>query len=68
MTRLRTSQQVKADFAAKGITIKDWADENGFPEMSVYQVVNGYTKGTRGKSHAIAVALGMKPNPDTAAA
>ena len=65
---LRTPTQVKADFKAKGVAVADWAKEHGFEPIAVYQVLNGFTKATRGTAHKIAVALGMKADPDKTAA
>lgn len=60
----RTREQIKADFAALGITLSQWARENGFDRTTVYAVINGYSRGSYGNAHAIAVALGMKAPPD----
>ncbi|MBS3954072.1 MAG: DNA-binding protein [Methylomicrobium sp.] len=55
-----TPEQVKNKFREEGKTIKEFARENQFPEMQVYRVMNGTIKGTRGRGHEIAVALGLK--------
>lgn len=55
-----TPEQVKKSFREQGKTIKDFAAERNFPEMQVYRVLNGTIKGTRGRGHQIAVALGLK--------
>lgn len=56
----KTPEQVKQQFHRQGKTLKDFAREHGFPEMQVYRVMNGTIKGTRGRGHQIAVALGLK--------
>lgn len=53
-------EQAKAKLRAKGITIKAWAEVNGFPLRSVRAVLSGHNKGNYGRAHEIAVALGMK--------
>lgn len=56
----KTADQVKAEFKSSGNTVTKWAVEKGFNPNSVYQVLNGFSKGNYGKAHDIAVALGMK--------
>lgn len=63
---LRTPSQVKADFLARGESIAEWAEKRGYAPLAVYQVLNGYSKGNRGKSHQIAVDLGIKANQSVA--
>ena len=58
-----TPQKVKDQFAARGVPVSQWADENGFPRSDVYRVLNGFTACKRGRPHLIAVALGLKPDP-----
>jgi gp16 family phage-associated protein len=55
-----TANQVKEDFRRKGVTLADWAKENGFNVSVVYQVLAGQRKCLRGESHKIAEQLGMK--------
>lgn len=57
----------KAEFRSRGETIRGWADRHGFPPSSVYAVLAGRITGVRGQAHHIAVALGLKPGPGTAA-
>lgn len=64
----RTREEVKDAFTAHGVTVVEWARAHGFSADSVYAVLLGRTRGTRGESHRIAVALGLKspvgtPNP-----
>lgn len=60
---MTSDQAIKRQFADYGVTIRQWAEERGFSEGLVYAVIAGKSKGTRGQSHKIAVALGLKPNP-----
>ena len=66
--RVRTRQEVKAELEARGISASEWARKNGFPPLAVHQVLNGFAKGKRGQAHRIAVALGIKANPESHAA
>lgn len=57
------ADEVKKRFEAEGKTVSGWADERGYPRDAVYRVLNGFTPCKRGRSHDIAVALGIKANP-----
>jgi gp16 family phage-associated protein len=48
-------------FHERGISVRGWAEANGFPPATVYQVLGGRVACRRGKSHEIAVKLGLKP-------
>src|ERR1035437_4585283 len=56
---IKTSEQVKADFLAAGVTISKWARHNNYKPREVSLVLNGQNKGRYGKGYAIAVALGI---------
>ncbi|MCY6411967.1 DNA-binding protein [Acinetobacter sp. VNH17] len=58
-------ERVKANLVAKGTTAKAWADQHGYDHETVYKILQGTRKCNYGKSHEIAVALGLKPNPET---
>ncbi|MDU4299580.1 MULTISPECIES: DNA-binding protein [Eikenella] len=60
MKKVKTPEQVKAEFHRKGWTFSGWARQNGYREQEVYRVLNGFTKGKYGKAHEIAVKLGLK--------
>lgn len=62
-----TAEQVKRRFESQGKTFAEWARENGYERMQVYQVLNGTVKGKYGKSHEIAVKLGLKADPSKGA-
>jgi gp16 family phage-associated protein len=55
-----TAEQVKSLFRQR-ITFTQWAEEHGYSRNEVYRVLNGQTKANYGKSHEIAVKLGLKP-------
>lgn len=57
-------ERAKRWFETHGVSVSDWAARNGFDRELVYAVLNGRTKGRRGVSHRIAVALGIKAVPD----
>ncbi|RZF64298.1 DNA-binding protein [Sphingomonas populi] len=48
-------------FEASGTNISEWARERGFSISLVQSVLAGNRACRRGESHAIAVALGIKP-------
>jgi gp16 family phage-associated protein len=54
---------VKARFEAEGVSIAAWAKANGFTVKTVYRVLDGDLKCTRGEAHRVAVALGLKKEP-----
>ena len=54
-------QQARARLAMEGVTVKRWAEENGFDAMLVYAVLSGRIRARSGKSHEVAVRLGLKP-------
>lgn len=60
---MKTVEEVKSEFAAEGVSIKDWAKARGYNPRTVYAVLYGQTKNTRGITHEIAVALGLKAKP-----
>ncbi len=47
-------------FRDAGVTISDWARNNGFKPKLVHAVLRGELKCLRGESHRIAKELGMK--------
>ena len=57
----KTPEQVKAEFERAGISIAQWSKAHGFDRHTVYGVIAGRHKGSRGLTHQIAVALGLKP-------
>lgn len=63
-TTAKTPEQVKRDFIAKGITISQWAETNGYSRQAVYTVLNGIDKGVYGRANEIAVKLGIREPAD----
>ena len=59
----RSLEQTKQWFFDNGISVTDWAKQNGFRPQQVYALLNGKTRGVRGSSHRVAVALGVKAAP-----
>ena len=57
---MKTTEDVKCEFAELGLSISGWAKARGFSQALVYQVLNGERKAVRGESHRIAVELGIK--------
>lgn len=54
------AKKIRDDFRSKGISISDWSIANGFPPNLVYYVLAGRRNPTRGRTHCIAVKLGLK--------
>jgi gp16 family phage-associated protein len=52
--------RTRAEFKQAGISISDWARAQGFEPSLVYTILSGRNRGTRGKSHEIALKLGLK--------
>lgn len=63
-----TPQQRKQQFINSGETVTDWCEKHKFEKTAVYRVLNGQSPARRGKSHLIAVKLGIKPDPSKASA
>jgi gp16 family phage-associated protein len=57
---LLTSDEVRAEFRRKGVSISQWATANGFNTNLVFDVLSGRKKGVRGQCHKIAVRLRLK--------
>lgn len=58
--KLRTPQEIRAEWLRKGLGQNDWARRHGFNPATVSQVLTGKNTGTRGAGHKIAVMLGIK--------
>jgi len=55
-----TTQEAKDMLARKGVSIRSWALEHGFSPTLVQMVLTGQRKTRIGKSHNVAVMLGIK--------
>lgn len=60
MKELKTAEQVKTEYRAKGILLSKVAEENGWRPQDVYKVLNGQSRGNYGIGHEIAVYFGLK--------
>lgn len=58
--KVKTVEQVRAEFAAAGITVSEWARANGFSRMTVVDLMRGQRQGKSGAAHRCAIALGLK--------
>lgn len=58
--RLKTADEVRAEFDRAGRTLADFARERGLDYHTAHQVLSGAKKGRRGEAHRCAVALGLK--------
>jgi len=61
---IRSPEEARRWFQDLGRTVVDWALQHGFNPSLVNAVLAGKRKCLRGKSHAIAVALRLKAQPD----
>ncbi|WP_413873920.1 DNA-binding protein [Albidovulum sp.] len=62
-TNLQSLEQVRRQFAAEGVSVNQWAKARGYRPRTVYAVLSGQLMCSRGASHQIAVALGLKSPP-----
>lgn len=60
MHHLLTPEQAKQALDREGKSIADFAREHDLDEPTVYQVLSGRKKGSRGQAHRAAVLLGIK--------
>lgn len=60
-----TGEQAKRKLRDRGITLRQWATDNGFDYILVSRIVRGVQKGNFGKGHDVAVALGMKKEDES---
>ena len=57
---MKTIDDVRKEFERAGQSMTDWAQTYGYPVYLVQQVLSGRSRCLRGKSHEIAVLLGLK--------
>jgi len=60
-----TPKEARLWFQRFGICISEWCKTHGLDHGAVTDLLREKSKGTRGKSHKAAVALGLKENPNT---
>lgn len=73
ITRLpfpQTVQSARTYILSHGLNISEMARANGLPRLVLQDLLrpNGQLKGLRGQAHLAAIVLGLKPEPDSAAA
>lgn len=56
-----TVEEVRQEFQRRGISVSDWARQQGVSAQLTYRILSGRTAGLRGQSHTICVLLGLKP-------
>lgn len=61
-------EAVRRRLYEQGVPVIEWARENGFDVHLVYGVLSGRSRASRGESHRIAVALGLKPQAGASSA
>ena len=59
-TSLRSTAEIRLEFARRGLSISGWARLHGYSAQLVYGVLTGRNRCLRGQSHEIAVRLGLK--------
>lgn len=59
-TRIKTADEVKAEFDRKGQSIGEWARKHNVRAGTVYDVLSLRSTARRGTAHKVAVLLGMK--------
>jgi gp16 family phage-associated protein len=58
--RLLTREEILAEFATKGLSIRGWAIEHQLQPSVVHGVLKGRLSGRIGEAHKAAVKLGIK--------
>ena len=58
--KLKTREEVLAEFARKGVSIRSWAKKHGVAHTAVAGVLSGRFTGRIGESHKAAVLLGIQ--------
>lgn len=61
---MNTPDQLRNLFELNGQSIAEWSRNHGFSPALVYRVLRGDTTAKRGKTHEIAVVLGLKRAPN----
>ena len=60
------ADQFRDSLTAKGMTLKDWAEQRNYNPEYCSRVLCGLVKGKRGLGHEIAVAMGIKSQEQSA--
>jgi len=64
----QTPDSARRWFRTHGICVKHWAEAQGFSRFDVIDLLRGRMKGNFGRAHLVAVALGLKQDPERRAA
>lgn len=64
-TETQTPNQFRKSLIDQGLTLKEWAEARDYNPEYCSRVLTGLVKGTRGKGHDIAVAMGIKADLST---
>jgi len=62
--KLRTPQEIRAEWLRKGLTQNGWARKHGFNLATVSQVLNGLNTGSRGSGHPPSIGRSWLPQPE----
>lgn len=57
---LLSREEAKAEIIRRGLTVRQWSQDRGLSEKTVFQVLGGRNKGNFGEAHKAAVLLGIK--------
>lgn len=58
--KIKTAAEVREEFRRSGRTFSSWAREHGYTNSLVFEVLRGRILAKYGKSHEVAVLLGLK--------
>ena len=61
----QTPESAKAWFKSHGISQAEWVRDLKLERSIVVDLLRGRLKGVRGQAHHAAIALGLKPSPNT---
>lgn len=59
--------RARSRISDQGLSVKEWSERHGFPHAQVRNILVGTRPCHYGKAHRIAVALGLKRDPDAIA-
>ena len=62
---MTSKAEIVRRFEANGVSIAEWARTNNYKYRTVLAVLSGELKCKRGVSHRIAVAIGIKAQPQS---
>lgn len=54
-----TPNEVKHRLRQQGLTLKSWAEQNGYRYRTVSDVMRGHRRGNYGEGRDVAIALGL---------